>query len=146
MTAEITASKQPRRRGRPFVKGRSGNPRGRPIGARNAATVIAEQLLDSEAESVTRKAIEKAKQGDITALRLCLDRILPPRRDRPLQFKLPSLNCAADAAAAMPALTQAVATGDITTSEAAELSKLVESFVRALEAADFDQRLRALER
>jgi hypothetical protein len=42
----------------------------RPLGARNAATVIAEQLFDGEAEAITRKVIELAKQGDLTALRL----------------------------------------------------------------------------
>ena len=86
MTAETTAPKQ---RGRPFPKGRSGNPQGRPPGARNAATVIAEQLLDGEAEALTRKAIDKAKEGDMTALRLCLDRVVPPRRERPVLFPLP---------------------------------------------------------
>ncbi len=86
MTAEITAPKQ---RGRPFPKGRSGNPQGRPPGARNAATVIAEQLLDGEAEALTRKAIDKAEEGDMTALRLCLDRVVPPRRERPVLFPLP---------------------------------------------------------
>jgi hypothetical protein len=142
MAAENTARKQ---RGQPFRKGQSGNPRGRPPGARNAATVIAEQLLDGAAAVLTRKVIDKAKEGDITALRLCLDRILPPRRERPLQFKMPTLRCAGDAATAMAMLTQAVAKGDITASEATELSKLVENFVRALEASDFDKRLQVLE-
>jgi hypothetical protein len=85
MSAETTAPKQ---RGRPFPRGVSGNPRGRPAGPRNAATTIAEQLLDGEADALTRKAIERAKQGDVVALRLCLDRILPPRRERPVRFRL----------------------------------------------------------
>jgi Family of unknown function (DUF5681) len=77
MIAERTAQKE---RGRPFPKGRSGNPRGRPVGARNAATLAAEHLLDGEAGTITRKAVELAKQGDTVALRLCLDRIIPPRQ------------------------------------------------------------------
>jgi hypothetical protein len=76
MAAEKTVGK---RRGRPFPKGRSGNLSGRPLGARNAATVIAEQLLD--AETLVRKVIDKAKRGDMTALRVCLDRILPYCRE-----------------------------------------------------------------
>ena len=52
---------------------------------------------------------------------------------------------ASDAAIAMAAITEAVADARVTASEAAELSKLVESFVGALEATEFDQRLKALE-
>lgn len=84
--AERTAGKQ---RGRPFRRGESGNPAGRPIGARHKATVAAEALLDGEAERLTRKVLEMALAGDIVAMRLCLERILPPRRERPVRFKLP---------------------------------------------------------
>jgi hypothetical protein len=53
--------KQPvRGQGRPFEKGRSGNPAGRPRGARNKATLAAEALFDSEAEALSRKAVELA--------------------------------------------------------------------------------------
>jgi len=142
MTAETTAQKQ---RGRPFPKGRSGNPQGRPPGARNAATLVAERLLDGEAETLTRVAIEEAKQGNMIALRLCLDRIVPPRRDRPVRFAIPELNTAADAGKAIAALAQAVANGELGLSEAGELSKLIETYVRAIEATELEQRLRALE-
>jgi len=74
---EKTAEKQHATRGRPFQPGQSGNPDGRPKGARNAATVAAEVLLDGEAEAITRKCVELAKEGDTVALRLCLERILP---------------------------------------------------------------------
>src|SRR5580704_6937267 len=84
--AENTAGKQ---RGTPFKAGRSGNPAGKPKGSRNAATLAMEALLDGESEALTRKAIELAKGGDMAALRLCLDRILPPRKDRPVSFALP---------------------------------------------------------
>lgn len=66
--------------------------------------MIAEQLLDGEAETITRKAIELAKQGDLTALRLCLDRIVPPRRDRSVHLKIPALNSTAEASQAMAAI------------------------------------------
>src|SRR5262245_56806224 len=98
MDAVITAGKQ---RGRPFRRGRSGNPSGRPIGARNKTTLAAEALPDNEAELLTRKLIEKAKEGDITALRLCFDRILPARRQRPVSFRLPVLRTAAEATQVM---------------------------------------------
>lgn len=69
----------------------------------------------------------------------------PPRRERSVRFQLPALRSAADAASAMAALTAAVAAGDVTPGEAAELSKLVEAYVKALEASEFDQRLRVIE-
>ena len=72
-----------------FEKGRSGNPSGRPVGSRNAATLAAEALLAGESEALTRKAIELALDGDATALRLCIERIVPKRNDRPIQFALP---------------------------------------------------------
>src|SRR6516165_2074446 len=80
--ASELGDESPKPRGRPFETGHSGNPNGRPKGARNKATVMVEQLLDGELDALVRKLIEKAKAGDIAALRLCLDRLLPPRRDR----------------------------------------------------------------
>jgi hypothetical protein len=128
-------------RGRPF---KQGNP-GRPKGARHKATIAAEHLLDGEAEALTRKAIDMALAGDTTALRLCLERVVAPRRERAVRFTLPPLQSPGDASAAMAAITAGVAAADITPGEAAELTKLVEGYVRALEASDFDQRLRAIE-
>ena len=82
-----------------------------------------EQLLDGEAEAIVRKAVEKAKEGDSIALRLCLERIVPPRRDRPISFALPTIMTAADAMKATGALIAAVVSGEVTPSEAAELSQ-----------------------
>jgi hypothetical protein len=128
-------------RGRPFAKGNSG----RPKGARHRATVAAEALLDGEAEGLTRKAIELALDGDTIALRLCLERILPPRRERPVEFSLPALKSGADTAAAMAAIMDAAAAGKILLSEAAEFAKLLETYMQALETTEFEQRLRFLE-
>jgi hypothetical protein len=128
-------------RGRPFAKG---NP-GRPRGARHRVTLAAEALLDGEAEALTRKAIELALAGDVIALRLCLDRILPPRRERPVEFGMPALRSAADMAAAMGVVTGAAAAGEILLGEAAEFAKLLETYMRALETTEFEQRLQFLE-
>jgi hypothetical protein len=128
-----------------FKKGKSGNPDGRPKGARNKATLIIEKLLDDDAETIGKKAIELAKAGDSTALRLCLDRIAPARRDRHVAFALPPMNAPADAVGAVAAIVAAVAGGELTPSEAAELTKLVESYTRILESADHEERLRKLE-
>jgi hypothetical protein len=142
-SAEKTAQKQ---RGRPFKPGQSGNPRGRPIGARNAATVAMEALLDNESDALTRKAIELAKDGDLQALRLCLERILPPRKDRPVTFTLPTIASAKDALSALSALLTAVSTGELTPSEAAEVGKLVDGYVKATETNELAERLDRLEK
>ena len=75
-------------------------------------------------------------------VRTLVDRLVPPRKDRPVAFALPALHTAADAAQAMAALTAAVASGALTASEA---TGLVGAFTKALEAADFETRLAALE-
>jgi hypothetical protein len=69
----------------------------------------------------------------------------PPRREKPVRFQLPALQTSADAACAMAVITAGVAAGEVTTGEAAELSRLVEAYVKALEASEFDLRLRAIE-
>jgi hypothetical protein len=129
----------------PFKKGQSGNPDGRPPGARNKATLLIEQLLDDDAKNITEKAIQLAKAGDSTALRLCLDRLAPPRRDRHIAFNLPKLQKPEDAVAAAGSIVEAVANAHLTPSEAAEMMKLVEGYTRILEAEDHERRLRALE-
>jgi Family of unknown function (DUF5681) len=131
--------------GRPFAKGRSGNPAGRQPGCRNRATLAAETLLDGEAQNLTRRAVELAIGGDPTALKLCLDRILAPRRERVVRFDLPAIESAADIARAMGAITSAVADGALTPGEAGALAQVVDTFIRAIDTSDFDRRLQALE-
>ena len=141
--AENTAPKQ---RGRPFEPGRSGNPNGRPKGSRNQATLLAESLLEGEVEAVICKVIEKAKEGDMTALRLCLDRLLAPRRERRVAFELPvKIETAADAARASSAVLAECAAGNLAPSEASEIQALISSHVRVLEVAELEARVAALE-
>src|SRR5215208_2087882 len=91
-----------------FKPGQSGNPAGKAKGTRHRATRAAEVLLDGEVEALTRKAVEMALAGDTVAMRLCLDRILPVRKDRHITFTLPTLETAADAVAATATLVNAV--------------------------------------
>lgn len=131
--------------GKPFEEGRSGNPAGRPKGSRNRATQALEKILDGDAEAILNKAVEMAKDGDPVALRLCLDRLIPVRKDRPITFTLPEIETTADLTKATRALMQGVADGEITPSEAAELSKLVDAHLKAIETADIAARLARLE-
>jgi Family of unknown function (DUF5681) len=141
--AEKTAEKQ---RGRPFEPGQSGNPAGRPRGSRNKTTVAVETLLDGEAEAITRKAIALAKDGDMAALRLCLERVLPPRRDRRVIFELPRIETAADALKGSSAILAACAEGALSPGEAAVIMDLISGHVRTLETTEIEARLSALEK
>jgi hypothetical protein len=129
-----------------FQKGQSGNPLGRPLGSRNKRTIAAEKLFDEDAEALTRVAIDLAKEGDMAALRLCMDRICAPNRHRPAAFNLPQLAVAADAVGAMATIVQAVADGELSPSEASELAKVVQGYSHALTTNDLDKRLAYLER
>src|SRR5271170_6547305 len=128
-----------------FQPGQSGNPAGKPKGARNHATRLAEALFDGQAQALVQKAIDMALAGDPTALRLSLDRLCPPRRERPISLEMPSIKSAADLITAAAALTDAAAAGDITPGEAASLSTLVGNVAKAIETVEIVARLTKLE-
>ena len=120
-------------RGRPFEPGQSGNPSGRPKGARNKATLAVQALLEDAAEALTRKLIELALSGNIPALRLCFERLLPPRRDHGVAFDLPKIESAADALAASRAVLESCAAGTLSTGEAADVMGLIATLLRTIE-------------
>jgi hypothetical protein len=140
--AENTAGMQ---RGKPFPKGKSGNPRGKPKGARHKTTLLAEKLMQDDAENIVNAVLTAARAGDMTAARIVLDRIAPARRDNPVAFALPKIKRPADAVAASVAVLSAVADGRLTPGEALEVSKLIEGFVKTLEVAELEERLNELE-
>ena len=107
ISLQKTAKTARRGRGRPFRRGQSGNPSGRPRGSSNRATRAAELLLDSEATALTRKAVELALAGDQAALRLCLDRTVAPRRERSVELALPPIHSANDILGAIKVVTGA---------------------------------------
>ena len=120
-------------RERPFAKGPANGPAGRRAGSRNKKTLAAAVLLEGEAEALTKRAVELALAGDPTAMRLCIERILPP------------IESAADIAPATKAVTSALAAGIITPGEAGTIAAVVDTFVRAIETSDFDRRLKIME-
>jgi uncharacterized protein DUF5681 len=142
----VNFQQQQRRRGpgRPFTKGVSGNPAGRPIGSRNMATEMAQALLDGEADALVRRCVELALDGNPAAMKLCLERLVP-RRGRAVKLDMPEIATAADIAPAIGAIARSVAEGGLSPYDGAELSRIVESWVRALEAGEFERRLRELE-
>jgi len=129
----------------PFEKGQSGNPAGRPPGSRGKATLLAEAMIEGEATAIIRAVMERAKEGDMAAARLCLDRVAPRPRHRAVAFELPSLKSAADATSAVTAIIAAVAEGELAPAEAAELLKLVDGFLTTLAVTSFEERIARLE-
>ncbi len=95
---------------------------------------------------MTKKAVELAKDGDIIALRLCLDRVFPVRRDKPVTFALRTIDSPEEAANAMADVLAAVAAGELMPMEASEISKLVDVYVRSVETNELSKRLERLEK
>lgn len=140
--AEKTARKQ---RGRPFPKGKSGNPCGRPVGALNRSTMLAQAILAEEAVGLARKAVALALKGDIHALRLVIERIIPPKRERAIEFHLPSLTTPAEVNSALSQLVGAVADGTLSPGEGETFAGLLELQRRSIESVDLESRIRRLE-
>lgn len=128
-------------RGKPFEPG---NP-GRIPGSRNRATIAAAALLDGDAEALTRKAIEMGLEGDTVALRLCLERLVPPRKDSPITFHLPPIMTTFDVVAASTAVLSAVGAGEISPDEAGRVMTLLTAHRAIVEAGDLERRIAALE-
>ncbi len=128
-----------------WKSGQSANPAGRPSGLRNRVTVMAEKLLEDGAEAVCRSVVEHALAGNIAAAKLVLDRILPPRKDRPVKIELPEIKTASDAASATAGVLKRVADGEVTPEEGTRVVGLIDAFVGQIAAADFEKRLAVLE-
>jgi hypothetical protein len=132
-------------RGRPFEPGNKLG-RGRPAGSRNKSTMALQSMLEERGEAILAKAVLMAIQGDPTALRLCLERLLPPRRNSPVRFKLPPINSAADVARALSKVVQGVANGKLAPADGEKITALLESVQRIIESVDLAKRVGALER
>jgi hypothetical protein len=128
-----------------WKKGESGNPSGKPAGARNRATVMVQTIMESGAKEITEAVVGLAKDGDLSAARLVLERLVPPAKERPIVLKLPDTGSAEGIAEAQSAIVQAVATGDLLPGEAATLAGIVEARRKALETQELERRITALE-
>jgi hypothetical protein len=128
-----------------YKKGQSGNPVGKPLGARHKTTLAVQALLDGEAEGLTRKAVEMALAGDTTALKLCLERIAPAYKPsaKAVMLDMPPPNNLTDTARAF---VTAAANGELPPDIAAQLVSAVASVARAEEMETLKLRLETLER
>jgi hypothetical protein len=119
--------------------------RGRPQGSRNKMTIALQELLDGEGEAITRVLIDKAKSGDMTAIRLCIERLIPVMKERPVKLEFGSTETAAGLARAFDSLLQAVGNGEITPNDASLLTPVLESRRGVIETVESQQRIAALE-
>lgn len=128
-----------------FLPGTIPNPNGRPKGSLNESSRVALSLLTGEAEAISRKAVDLALAGDVQALRLVLERLIPPARERALSVELPALKSATDLPAAVSRILGAVAEGEITPTEGERLAGLLGAWRESLEFAELEARIAALE-
>ena len=138
-------SPRTKRRGR-WKPGESGNLRGNHRGSKHRATLFAQALFDSECQALVKKTIELGLVGDVAALKICMDRLLPPLKSRPLRFKLPELRTVSDALSALAAIAEGLSNGQLLPEEGEVLSATVERFIKAVEVTMLEDRLSALER
>jgi hypothetical protein len=139
-----TPVSRPKKTGHRFDKGNTFG-HGRPQGSRNGVTVAIQNLLDGEAEVITRKLIELALKGDPTALRLVTERLIPPTKERHLNLNLPRVEVPQDVTAATSAVLEAVAGGAITPGEGQTVAGLIEAQRKSIETLALETRLAAIE-
>jgi len=128
-----------------FKKGKSGNPSGRPRGSLNKSTLAVQTLLDGEAENITRKAIELAQEGDTTAMKLCLERIIPAKKDSPVTFRLPAIKSADDVIRVQAGILREVSKGEMTPMEASRISAVIGELREAFVVQVLENRISMLE-
>jgi hypothetical protein len=128
-----------------FVKGTSGNPKGKPRGVRHAATQISYALMEGNLEEVLATVIERAKSGDIAACRMIVDKVLPNAKDRPIALDLPLINDLDGVGKAQAEILQAVSVGDITPNEGERIASIIEARRRSIETIDLEARICRLE-
>jgi hypothetical protein len=114
----------------PFQPGQSGNPAGRPRGARNRITMLVEELLAGNADALVRKLIDQAMAGNPAAMALLARSLLPQRKGATVRIDLPELEQASDAPTAISAIYAAVCAGELAPADGNSLIRMVEAFLR----------------
>jgi hypothetical protein len=128
-----------------FKPGQSGNPAGRPKGSRNKITLLAQAMVEAEGPELIRTFIDGTKAQRPVPQKITGGVLFPPHRYRPVEIDLPETDTPAGVAAAQSALVRHVAEGEICPEQGAQVSRMLEATLRALEVADLDGRVRRLE-
>lgn len=120
--------------------------KGRPHGSRKTVTLLIDEMLANEAEAITSKLVNMALNGDITALRLCIDRICPVRKGRTVTLDIPPIESISDALQAVRTIVTAATNGEISPTEAMDLAAVLEFYRKASETNDIVFRLATIEK
>lgn len=128
-----------------FKRGQSGNPKGKPRGARNKSTLTAEKLLEGSLDKICQRIEEEALNGNMQAAKMILDRVLPCKKDRVIQIDLPHIKTHDDVLSAIGSIVNAVGNGEISPSEGESLSRTIDLYSKTLEVHELDVRLKAIE-
>src|SRR5579862_6411946 len=131
-------------RGKPFQPGNKYGC-GRPRGSRNQVASVSHEILMEHAEILFKKCVHMALQENVTALRLCIERLEPILRQRALRFKMPSITTMAGVDAASAAEIKGVARGRLTTEQGEAFTEMLEGRRKIIDTTQFDARLKALE-
>ena len=128
-----------------FRKGQSGNPAGRPPGSGNRASITVQNLLEGAAENIARRAAQLAEDGNVAAIRMCMNRLSPVGRHNPVALELPTIHSAQDCLRATSAILTGIASGDIAPSAAMQIVRVIDVHLRAISTHDLQVRLTKLE-
>jgi len=132
------------KRGRPFEAGNKFG-QGRPRGSRNKRTLAVQELLNGHSESLVRKALVMALQGDAGILRTLLSSVLPRRKEWPVHTGDLRTGSTAEITASYDNVLTKVSRGTLTLGEAQEVAKLLQARLDLELLAELEGRLRALE-
>jgi len=125
----------------PFSPGVSGNPAGRPKGS---GAKFGARLLDQSSRKILRQLIDKAVAGDLKAIELCVDRLLPRLKARSVPVELPTA-VRGSLADQGRAVLEAAFTAKLDPDQAALLLASLSAQARIIETSELEQRVAALE-
>ena len=129
--------------GRPFQKGQSGNPAGRPPGSRNKLRAIVDEALEPELPHLMKQLVQLAYDGDMQALKLLFAQL--PREREQVELALPPITSMAGIGAANQAVFEAVTTGALSPESGQRLAQLLQLQKNMIESTDFERRMADLE-
>ena len=127
-----------------FKPGKSGNPKGRPPGIIDRRTAF-KKFIEKDAEAIIKKTVKLAKDGDIAAIRLCIDRIIPPIRSKDEPVNIPNLDGGKTLTEQAQIIITAIGLAEISPTEGTAVLTALASKARIDEIDELERRIKYLE-